>query len=170
MENRRFTDDKVNDTPQVPLTLRPNRSGLGFFIVLSLVFAAISWYAAHVGASVGYLGIVFFGLGLVVFLIKLLPNSAYLRLTKEGFTVCSLFRCHTVPWSDTSEFGVVDLGVKKMVGWNSQTAAERQPALFKTSQAISGYGCALPETYGLAAEELCALLNSIRAAGLPTTK
>ena len=153
----------MTDQPQLPITLRPSRSGIGFFIVLSLIFIAISWYSVRVGATVGYLGMFFFGLGLIVVVIKLLPNSSYLRLTREGFTVCSLFRCHNVSWNDTSEFGVVDLGVKKMVGWNSQTAAGKQPTLFKTSQTISGYGCALPETYGLGAEELCALVNSMRA-------
>jgi hypothetical protein len=51
---------------------------------------------ARLGNAVGYLGIAFFGLGLVVFVIKLVPNSSYLRVTQEGFTVCSLFRCHTV--------------------------------------------------------------------------
>jgi len=106
--------------------------------------------------------VAFFGLGFVVFVIKLLPNSSYLRVTQEGFTVCSLFRCHTVQWADTSEFGIVDLGVKKMVAWNSHTAAEKLPPLFKASQAISGYRCALPETYGLSAEELRDLLNSGR--------
>jgi len=133
-----------------------------FLIVVSLVFVAISWWVARLGNAVGYLGVAFFGLGLVVFVIKLLPNSSYLRVRQEGFTVCSLFRCHTVQWRDTSEFGVADLGVKKMVGWNSALAAEKLPSLFKASQLISGYGCALPETYGLDAEELCALLNSTR--------
>jgi hypothetical protein len=112
--------------------------------------------------AVGYVGVAFFGLGLVVFVIKLLPNSSYLRVTREGFTICNLFRCYNVEWNDTSEFGIADLGVKKMVAWNSPSAAERLPNLFKASQAISGYGCALPETYGLSAEKLCALLNEVR--------
>jgi len=150
-------------TGLLPITLRPDGKGMFFLIVVSLIFVAVSWWVARLGNTVGYVGVAFFGLGLVVFAIKLLPNSSYLRLTKEGFTVCSLFHCHTVPWPDTSEFGIADLGAKKMVAWNSSLFAEKLPSLFKASQLISGYGCALPETYGLGAEKLCALLNSTRA-------
>ena len=51
-----------------------------FLIVVSLVFVAISRWVARLGNAVGYLGVAFFGLGLVVFVIKLLPNSSYLRV------------------------------------------------------------------------------------------
>jgi hypothetical protein len=33
--------------------LQSDRSGVLFFIALSLIFVAISWYAAHEGAAVG---------------------------------------------------------------------------------------------------------------------
>jgi hypothetical protein len=86
----------VTDKPQLPITLRPNRSGTGFFIVLSLIFIVISWYSVYVGAAVGYFGIAFFGLGLIVFVIKLLPNSAIFiyRKTVSPFAVCfAVTRC-----------------------------------------------------------------------------
>jgi hypothetical protein len=54
-----------------------------FLIVVSLVFVAISWWVARLGNAVGYLGVAFFGLGLVVFVIKLLPNSSYCASHKK---------------------------------------------------------------------------------------
>jgi hypothetical protein len=61
-----------------------------FLIVVSLVFVAISWWVARLGNAVGYLGVAFFGLGLVVFVIKLLPNSSYCASHKKvsPYAVC----------------------------------------------------------------------------------
>lgn len=63
----------------------------------------------------GYPSIVFFGLCVLAFGICLLPNSSYLRLTREGFTVCSMFRCRFIDWEHVGEFGVTRIGLREMV-------------------------------------------------------
>jgi hypothetical protein len=66
LESGGITDYEVTDSRQLPITLRPDRQGMFFLIVVSLVFVAISWWVARLGNAVGYLGVAFFGLGLVV--------------------------------------------------------------------------------------------------------
>ncbi len=58
----------------------------------SLAFVGAGFLMLSDSPITGCLSIIFFGLCAVVFAVSLLPNSSYLRLTPEGFTVCSMFR------------------------------------------------------------------------------
>jgi hypothetical protein len=49
--------------------------------------------------------------------------------------------------------------MRKMVGWDPLHPVSK---LGRANQAICGYAFALPDTYGLKAEELAELLNRIR--------
>ncbi len=107
-----------------------------------------------------YVGIVFLGLGAIVFTMQLLPNSSYLRLTREGFTMCSLFRCHMIQWRHVSRFGVGRIYyVKNVVGWDSTHEISK---LGRATKALYGFVSALPDTYGLRAEELADLMKRFR--------
>jgi hypothetical protein len=144
---------------ELPVTLRSSRRKTLLMLAGSLVFVAGGIWLLHDQPSTGYSGIAFFGLCAVVFCVQLLPNSSYLRLTAEGFTTCTLFRCHTVPWRHVRTFGVGRIGLKKVVGWDP---AADLSGIVRATKAISGYASALPDTYGLRAEELAALLNRLR--------
>lgn len=144
---------------ELPVTLRSSRKKTLLMLAGSLAFVAGGIWMAHDQPSTGYSGIIFFGLCAVTFGVQLLPNSSYLRLTAEGFTTCSLFRCHTVRWQHVRTFGVGRIGLKKVVGWDP---AADLPGVLKATKAISGYASTLPDTYGLRAEELAALLNRLR--------
>ncbi len=122
-----------------------------------VAFVAIALSMDH--SLFAYVGVAFFGLGAVVFTMQLLPNSSYLRLTREGFTMCSLFRCHTIQWRHVSKFGVGRIYMKKVVGWNP---AHEISKAGKATKALSGYVSALPDTYSLRAEELADLMNRLR--------
>ena len=71
----------------------------------------------------------------------------------------STFRSHFIEWRQASTFGITHIGTRKMVGWDPTHQVSK---LGKTNQFICGYALALPDTYGLKAEELAELLNRLR--------
>jgi hypothetical protein len=91
--------------------------------------------------------------------LNMLPNSSYLRLTNEGFTVCTMFKKRSVAWQDVSKFGVTSVAVRKIVGWDPSHAPSTAE---QAATVVTGYSSTLPETYGLTAEELAELLNRLR--------
>jgi hypothetical protein len=86
------------------------------------------------------------------------PRSSYLTIEDGGFKYCSLFRHHMIQWSDVSRFGVLAVPGKTMVGFNYSASYGRAPKARAISVALSGFEAALPDTYGLTAEELARLL------------
>jgi hypothetical protein len=112
----------------------------------------------------GWVLILFFGLGAIVFCLHLLPGSAYLKLDPAGFTVCSLFRAHSYRWYEVDSFEVGKFRRRKLVVFNFSNLHRGQEFVRKLSSAIGGYeGALVPETYGLSAEELAATMNEWRA-------
>ena len=147
----------------VSLVLRPRRTRLVGFLVLSLLFAA-SGLLARTPAVV--LAAAFFGVAAVAFAVMLLPGAAYLRLDAEGFTTCSLFRSRRTSWADVGAFGVTQVSGQEMVGYDSATDAARRPRLAALNAGLSGFTSALPDTYGLGAANLAALMNEARSRAL----
>src|SRR5262245_1348269 len=56
--------------------------------------------------SLGYVCMLFFGLGVVVSLLQLIPGSSYLRLARDGIIIRSMWRTTFYRWSDIERFGV----------------------------------------------------------------
>ena len=145
---------------ELPFTLRSSRSKMLLMLSGSLAFVATGlWLRPDHHPFSGYAVIIFFGLCAVVFCVHLLPNSSYLHVTPEGFKMCSMFRSRFIRWPDVGRFGVTHIGTRKMVGWDPLRPVSK---LGRTNQAIGGYAFAFPDTYGLKAEELAALLNRVR--------
>ncbi|HEY3399717.1 MAG TPA: STM3941 family protein [Geothrix sp.] len=87
-----------------PLLLRPRRVKVAGLGLGALVFVLTGLWMVREGEGPGWLIIGFFGLCLLVFLALLLPGAAYLALDSDGFTMCSLFRAHTIRWADVAGF------------------------------------------------------------------
>ena len=127
-------------------------------VVIALVFVAIGIWLFQSSPGLAVIDILFFGVCGVVILLNMLPNGSYLQLTEKGFTVRKAFRLRSYAWDEVGEFGVSQIGLRKMVGWNPP----QQSTLGGAAKAISGLTFTLPETYGYSAEELAELLNGLR--------
>jgi len=149
------------------LTLRPKRLKYLLFALLSAAFVAGGVLMVRDGQRLGWFEIFFFGTGLIVFCLLLLPGSAYLKLDPAGFTFCSLFRPHSMRWYEVDSFATGRIGTNKLVVFNFSELHRGQQRLRKISSAISGYEAALPGTYGLKAEDLAALMNDWRQRAAP---
>ena len=62
------------------LSLHPRRAKLVGWLLVSTGFVVGSLWMVRAGQWFGWVGVTFFGLGVVVFVLQLLPNSTYLRM------------------------------------------------------------------------------------------
>lgn len=122
--------------------------------------SAMIWWPENFDSKtppvIAWVMVAFFGLGLPISIIQLLPGAADLTLDAEGFIMRNLFRRSSCRWSDVSAFATVQIGGQDSVAFNRHSAPE------STAEAMSdhlvGRNSALPETYGLAAEDLTQLM------------
>lgn len=143
-----------------PVVLRPRRVKLVALLALSLVFVAAGIYVAGAGAgSTAWIGVVFFGIGSIVFGVMLLPGASFLRLEPDGFAVCTLFRQQFYAWSVVYRFGVTRVFYRQVVGINFEPDAKILPGLRRVNTGLIGFDGMLPDTYGMGATALAELLN-----------
>lgn len=107
----------------------------------------------------GWFIISFFGLGVLVFAIQLIPGSAELKLTERGFTITNLFKSHFTKWSDVESFREGYLGPNKAVLFDyADTHAKHQVGKLIAKE-LSGNHGALPSKYGFKTSELVKIMN-----------
>lgn len=159
---------------ELPVTLRPSRLRTGSLLLVSTLFVVTGIWMVFDGGMAGYTvdgipvywvgwaSIIFFGMGVVVFLLQFLPGAAYLRLTPEGFTYCSSFRVHATRWEDVQEFGVMQMHHTRMVGWNYAPGYQAKARMRGVAKALGGYEACLPDTYGMKVEQLAEALEMLR--------
>ena len=146
------------------VVLRPSRRKLIFLLLVAMAFVAIGVIALREGdLGVGLSCTIFFGLCAVAFAIQLRSGSAYLRLTQQGFVVCSVFRASPiVGWHQVHDFRVESLPPHghKMVVYDSDIPSSQ--GMRKLNRALVGASDGLPDTYGMKAAELADLMNTWR--------
>ena len=147
----------------LPITYRSSTKKMLLLFVVSLVFVAGGIAVARERPMEGYGGAALFGVCALVGLVSLHPKASYLELTEKGFTICSMFWRTFVPWSHVREFYPVRIHLHSMVGWNYSDGYHQKATARRLAKALAGSEGALPDTYGMAAEELAAKLNAMLA-------
>lgn len=146
-------------------------------LVLCLLFVAGGWFMAHHAVepfkrAVGWSCAVFFGLGVVVAVIQLIPGTSRVVITTQGLYVKTFLRSYGYEWSDIERFGVAEwtqwhgpfrqrhrlVGILFVDGSKHLSRHVRMQAL---STALVGYHAALPDNYGYTHQELADLLNGL---------
>lgn len=155
----------MSDAGSTPLLLVPKRSSVVGLLLLCAAFVAGGLWLGLRGEPFGFVCAGFFGLGVLAALVQLVPGSCFLRVDDTGITFASLFRRNAVPWSDIDEFCVVvtrstGIRVCETVGFNLAPTYDRATLGRRFSRAVAGCEGALPDTYGMKAVELAALLGS----------
>lgn len=145
------------------MTLTPNRSKFVILLLVSAAFVAVGMFLVAQGKPlIGWLNICFFGPGAAVAIVSLLPGSHHLRLTDEGFEVCSLYRRWSVRWGDVQAFSPALVSRREMVCWNYAADYTGQRLGRVVANNLTGVEAGLPDTYGMTAADLAALLNQWR--------
>ena len=144
------------------LRLRPSPWKHVALMVLSAGFVTMGGFLVAEGQAFGWLCIAFFGLGVVVAIVTLLPGASYLELRRDGFEFSSLYRKWFQRWSDVDEFFPRRIATNVMVCWNFAPGYVGQARGRKVSAGLTGVEAGLPDTYGMPAAELAALMNRWR--------
>lgn len=114
----------------------------------------------------GWVIVVFCGMGLLVSIIMLMPNATGLRADKNGIEVTTLFRTHRIEWSDVERFyvGYISTGLSrtKMIAIEYSASYRKQAAGRRVASELTGMEGGLPDSYTLPAEEVCRILNEAK--------
>jgi hypothetical protein len=155
----------INANVELPLRLTTSKAKMLLLLAGSLAFVAIGvWMVVRQpqDAFWGYSSIVFFGACAVVALISMLPSASYLLVTREGFTMCSMFRQHAFRWSDIDSFAACRIATNASVGWNFSSSYTRSKTMRAMNVRLANVEAAFPDTYGMKPEKLAQLLNQLR--------
>jgi hypothetical protein len=149
------------ETDLVAVVLRPSRrKWLGIF-VLCLGFVALGAVLCRDGDPsdrwIGWLSVIFFGGGGIVVVPQIFSRRAHLRLDADGFSFATLRRRSDYNWAEiTAPFAAVRVSRIKLVMFNTARPPSRTSTL---NQGFCGYDYGLPDTYGMKAEDLAALMT-----------
>jgi hypothetical protein len=109
----------------------------------------------------------FYGLGAVFSAAFLVPRLAYLRLADDGFRFRWLWAERFVSWSEVESFGVrYGYRGSRYVRYVEYVFVRRYrelPSAQGRRYTFGGGSGVLPDTYGVRAEKLADLMNSLRA-------
>lgn len=139
-----------------------------FYLLGCAGFTAGGIWMIREGDLWGWWPATFFALGVVVFLIQLLPGSSFLTVSHEGIEFCAMFRRTRILWSEISEIGTYTLRHQGMpagtfVGLNFVPEYPRYARGRALAKKMVGFEGALPDTYGFRAEELARVLSECQA-------
>lgn len=124
---------------------------------LGFVLLAVMIAAQH--PLIGWLGAVFFGLGIPVALLMLWPGRFYLRLDERGFELVSPFSRQFTAWRDVQGFYLCAIHGTRMIAVVYRDEHAMQTALRRFSVRLSGVETAIPGSYQAPLEEVLAALN-----------
>jgi hypothetical protein len=168
IEGRPASADDVLKRFPGPATLRTPWRKLVFFLIATILFGGCLG-AMALYSDMGAVGIAFMWLGAIgcaaaipAFLLSIIRGST-LRLDPDGMQILHGVKRSAHRWSDTSEFSVADVGTP-MVVFDEATLTGGVVGAF--NRGLVGRGGGLPDTYGMDAWALAALLNEWRARAL----
>lgn len=151
--------ENVKQMKTKKLVLRPKTTQTILLAAVCLLFIIGGIIISKEETLKGWLVISFFGSGLIVFLVQLVPGSVQLTLTDQGFIITSLFRSHLTKWSDIKLFKIGYLGRKKAVMFDFVDDYQGQETGKMIASALSGSHGALPGNYGLKIPDLLDMMN-----------
>jgi len=152
------------------LTLHSSKKKYLLLLAVSIIFTWAGMAMISDGETAGWLPFIFFGLGILVSIVTMLPGASYLRLSTEGYEVCSLFRKHTVKWRDIGPLGVGISSGNKMVVFDYSPSYTEHVSSRQLAKNMTGFEGALHDTFGMSAEELAEVMNEWRETCLQTVR
>lgn len=149
------------------MELKPNRLSWFFMFLISAGFVAIAiWIGPKEDPGLFWFGGGFFLICALVSTPLMLGVGSRLILERDSFTCHTLFRSFTRKWRECSDFLPVYAGARRFVGFTTQQDEAAHPNMAAVNRAVLGASAAVPETFGISAEELADLMNRFRARAL----
>jgi hypothetical protein len=144
------------------LIFRQNKWKNLLLFLISSIFVTIGFFMRNEKAVMAWVVISFFGLCLIVALIQFHPNSSYLKLTKEGFEIKSLFRTNFTKWTDIKDFRKGNINGNEMIFFDYSDEHKKWNSGKKIAKSLSGKEGAIQSTYTIKTEDLLNLMNDYK--------
>jgi hypothetical protein len=149
-----------------PVFMRPSRRKWLLILLGCAIFTAGSIWMVLEGKPIGWFPLIFFGLGSVTALALLLPGAGGLKLDANGFEITNLFQRKRTRWQDTSVFEPVRIPPANILLVVYDDAKLGASSMAQIASSIAGRNGALPDTYGLSANDLASLMTQWRERAL----
>ena len=146
------------------IVLTGNKQKAIFLLLGSVALVAVSLVGVLNGKGIGWGGIIFFGLCVLISIYMLTPNAIRLQIDKDGIEMKTLFKPMKLEWSDVNGFYVAQMRTgfarTKMIGIEFSESYKKHRAGRQLSSALTGMEGGLPNHFNRSAEEICELLNN----------
>lgn len=143
------------------LVIRGSRERFLWLIVMGVCLVGLSYWALaeqHMW-FLGGLGMIFFGLGLIITVLMMRPGSTYLRLYQEGFEVVAMKRPYRYLWTDVDGFHLADLNGAKVVAIELNPSCKAQRIGRAVAQGLTGIEGAIGNIFERPPSAICDILN-----------
>jgi hypothetical protein len=144
-----------------PVTLRASLKRWGLMFAGCALFAVGGAWMIGSGQVMGWLGLVFFGIGTLIAALAMSPGASALTLDGTGFEITSLYRRSRTRWQDATDFTAARIPPARLrfVVYNNAQTGRR---LAKINTFIAGRNASLPDTYRLSPDDLAQLMTQWR--------
>lgn len=160
-----------------PITLYPARGKWISLTLGAVVFTTIGALGsfARIDAfqhAIMILGTIFFGTCMLAGIITLLPGASSLQLNQDGFAIAKFYWTRRLRWAEVSDFAIWTYRANKVITFNTCTPSSSKAGalLMKINSFLAGRNDYLPDTYGLSANDLLALVNAWRKRAIGSIK
>lgn len=168
IEGRPIAPERVLQRFPGPVTLRTPRRKLVFFLISTILFGgclgAVALYSnlSVLESAIMWLGVIGCAAAIPAFILSIIRGSA-LQLGPDDMQILHSLKHSSHRWSDLSDFSVADVGMPMVV---FEEATLTGGAVGDFNRGMVGRGGGLPDTYGMDAWSLAALLNAWRGQSL----
>ena len=144
------------------LTLKTRSLKYLVLLLLTLGVTAFGIILLLEGILFGWVVVGFFGFGACIAAFAVCGYRFHLVLTPEGFTMQTLILTYSYKWKDIEQFKTGWNYFIKTVWFKFSDSYESTSILGKVGRALSFDIRNLPDTYGMKAETLTELMNTLR--------
>jgi len=146
-----------------PAVFPGSRKKAAWVLVIAIGLCSLSVFMATEKPLVGWLGALFFGLGIPVSIMMMRPGAMFLKLDAEGFEMSTFGKPHRTRWVDVRGFELGRIQGNKMIAIAYHEDYARQAAARAVASAVSGMEGAIPDSYAAPLEEILAALRTWHA-------
>ena len=129
------------------------------FAIACAGFIFCGVYIVKDSSVLNIVGISFFTLCLIVFLIQLIPGSSQLKLNEDGFTITTFFKDDFTSWKDVKTFKAGFIGPNKAILLDYVDNHNKYQTGKKIAKVLSGSDGGIPQLYGCSQIELLEILT-----------
>jgi hypothetical protein len=150
----------LKHNPSQTITLYPGKATWTLMLLFFIAAVAVGVLMIRDGEPIGWLMVLFFGLGIPVSLLQFTERGNYLQLDPDSFTIGSTWRKTTIAWRDVEEIRTVKIRRTRNVGYLLH--GEPASRLARANRAMAGIDGMLPDNFGVDVDELAKIFEQRR--------